>query len=295
MKSKNRFCQLFICLIATFGMGCEDRRMNNMIEDKVYLSNYGENIQNIFKWDNSTYSLQVVKSGSGKQGGEVTLSVEESALTPYVSKYTLLPAALYKIKASQIVLNKDDYSASFEIEFNTAGIEALQEDTKLRYAVPFKLSSATLIPGVEDALYSIVVPNILNPYLEFKTAGLAPSTASISTANSPAETRFYAFVQTNYHNNDNLEYKVEVDEAVLTAYNLEKKTSHKLLPAEAYKIDAASMIVANLNNEQALSYYLIKGKVPNGAYMLPIKITSVSKHGINPAKSSMLIPVKIQD
>lgn len=295
MNNKNRFLPLFIGLIATFGTGCEDRRMNNMIEDKVYLSNSGENVQNIFKWDHSTYPLQVIKSGSGQQGGEVTLSVEESALTPYASKYALLPAELYKVKASQLTMDKADYSTSFEIEFNTAAIDALQATTKLRYAVPFKLSSATIKPGADNTLYSIVVPNLLDPYLEFKTAGLAASTASISSANAPAETRFYAFVKTNYNNNADLTYKVEVDEAVLTAYNLEKKTSHKLLPAEAYKIDPASLTVASLNNEQALTYYLIKDKVSKGEYMLPLKITAVSQYGINPAKSTMLIPVKIQD
>lgn len=295
MNKKNRLLPILICLVAAFGAGCEDRRMNNMMEDKIYLNNFGENVQNVFKWDNFTYQLQVIKSGTGQQGGEVVLSVEESALKPYADKYTLLPAELYKVKSSQLTLDKSDYRVPFEIEFNAAGIDALQSRTNLRYAVPFKLSSGAIKLGADNELYSIVVPNVLNPYLEFKTPGLASSTSSISMANSPAETRFYVFVQTNYDNNADLAYKVDADAAVLAAYNLEKKTNHKLLPVEAYKIDATSFTVPNLNNEQALSYYLIKGKVPNGEYMLPLKITSVSKYGINPVKSTMLIPVKIQD
>jgi hypothetical protein len=295
MKFKNRLMHLFVLSLTILGAGCEDRRMNNMTEDKVYLNNFGENVQNIFKWDNFTYQLQVIKSGVGQQEGEVALSVDETALAKYGSKYTLLPAGLYKIKTPQLTLAKSDYQVPFEIEFDAAGIETLKATTNLLYAVPLKLTSNTIKPASENQLLSVIVPNVVNPYIQFKTAGLAPATASISTASSPSEVKFYAFLQTNFHNREDLGYKVEVDQATLTAYNLEKKTNHKLLPAEAYRLDAATFVIAGLNNEQAMSYYLIKGKVPNGDYMLPLKITTVAKHGINPAKATMLIPVKIQD
>ena len=183
----------------------------------------------------------------------------------------------------------------FEIEFDAAGIEALQAATKLRYAVPVRLLSNTLKTAAENQLYSLVVPKILSPYIHFKTAGLVPDASTVSTANSPSETRFYAFLQTNYHNKTDLQYKVEVSEAALAAYNLANGTTHKLLPQDAYRIDEHSFVIANLNDEQALSYYLLKGKVANGDYMLPLKITTVSKYGIDPARSTMLIPVKIQD
>jgi hypothetical protein len=295
MKNNNRLIPFVIGAMALIGAGCEDRRMNNMIEDKVYLTKFGENVQNVFKWDNYTYELQVTKSGVGQQGGEVRLSVDESALAPYAAKYKLLPADLYKIKSTTLQLGKGDYDVPFEIELNTAGIEALKAATKLNYAVPFKLTSSTIAPAAENQLVSVFVPNVLSPYIEFKTAGLSPATSSISTASAPDETKFYVFLRTNYDNRTDLEYKVEMDEAVLTAYNLEKKTNHKLLPAEAYRIDANTFKIAKLNNEQALSYYLLKGKVPNGDYMLPLKITTVAKHEINPAKSTILIPVKIQN
>ncbi len=295
MNKRNNLLPLLMCLLAMALPGCEDRRMNNMAEDKVSLNDFGENVQNVFKWENSTYQLQVIKSGVGQQSGDVTLNVDESVLAKYGDTYTLLPVEFYKVKASQISLGKSDYSVPFEIEFDAAGIEALQAATKLLYAVPFRILSNTIKPAAENQLYSLVVPKILNPYIHFKTAGLAPDASTVSTANSPSEARFYAFLQTNYHNKTDLQYKVEVSEAALTAYNLANGTSHKLLPAEAYKIDTHSFVIANLNDEQALIYYLLKGKVPNGEYMLPLEITAVSKYGIDPARSTMLIPVKIQD
>ena len=295
MNINNSLLTLLLCLLAIVGSGCEDRRLNNMVEDKVYLNDFGENVQNVFKWENFTYQLQVIKSGVGQQGGDVALTVDEALLAQFGDKYTLLPAELYKIKTPQVFFGEEDYSAPFEIEFYAAGIETLQAATKLLYAVPVRLSLNTIKPAAENQLYSVVVPNVLEPYLQFKSPGLAPGTAAISTASSPAETRFYAFLQTNYHNKTDLQYQVEVSEAALKAYNLANETTHKLLPAAAYRIDETTFKIANLNNEQALSYYLIKGKVPNGDYILPLEIATVSKYGIDPSKSTMLIPVSIQD
>ncbi|WP_165940078.1 DUF1735 domain-containing protein [Dyadobacter psychrotolerans] len=294
---KNSLLHLLALSLIILAAGCEDRRMNNMVEDKVYLNNFGLNNQNVFKGDNFTYNLQVVKSGVGTQEGEVTITVDESLLAKYYgTKYTLLPAAYYKVKNSTLKIEKSDYQVPFEVSFDAAGIEALQTTTQFTYAIPFKLSSAgSLHTAVETQLYSVVVPTVVSPYLGFKTAGLAAATSSLSLAGSPAETKFYAFVQTNYNNKADLQYKVEVDEAVLTAYNIEKKTSHKILPSQAYRLDPASFLVQNLNNEQALTYYLLKNNAPKGAYMLPLKLTQVSLFGINPAKSTMLIPVSIQD
>lgn len=295
MNNTNSLSLLLICLLAIVASACEDRRMNNMAEDKVSLNDFGENVQKVFKWENSTYQLRVIKSGAGQTGGEVTLSVDKSVLDKYGDTYTLLPDELYKVKTPLISLGKSDYSVPFEIEFNAAGIEALQAETKLLYAVPFRLSSNTIKPAAESQLYSLVVPKILSPYIHFKTAGLAPDASTVSLANSPSESRFYAFLQTNYHNKTDLRYKVEISEAALAAYNLANGTTHKLLPAEAYKLDESSFVIASLNDEQAFSYYLLKGKVANGEYMLPLKITSVSKYDIDPARSTIFIPVKIQD
>jgi hypothetical protein len=295
MNNKYRLLPMLACLIMLVVSGCEDPRMNNMAEDQVYLNNFGENVQNVFKWEHFTYQLPVIKSGVGQQGGEVSLKVDEAVLANYDDKYTLLPAELYQIKAPQLTLGKSDYNAFFDIEFDAAGIEALQAKTDKRYAVPLRLSSGTIKPAADQQLCSVVVPNVLEPYIQFKTAGLSPATLSVSTANSPTETRCYAFVQTNYNNKADLPYKVQVSEAALAKYNKENGTAHKLLPAAAYKIDETSFVIANRNNEQALSYYLIKGKASNGEYMLPLEITSVSKYGINPARATMLVPVKVED
>ncbi len=293
MIVQRRLAQVWVCLLALLGSGCEDRRMNNMIGDQVYLNEFGENVQPVFKGDHFTYRLQVIKSGVGQQSGEVSINVDASILARYEDKYTLLPAELYQVKSSRVPLGSSEYSAHFEVEFDAAAIERLEASTHLQYAIPFRLSSNTLKLAPDQQLFSVVVPKVLNPYIQFKTPGLAPATASVSQTSSAPETRYYAFLQTNYHNQADLQYKVEVSERALTAYNKEQGTTHQLLPAAAYRIDQTSFTIAGQNNEQAMSYYLMTGKVPAGEYMLPFEITQVSKYGIDPQAKTMLIPVKI--
>lgn len=295
MTFQCRLTQVWVCFLVLLGSGCEDRRMNNMIGDQVYLNESGENVQNVFKGEQFIYRLQVIKSGVGQEGGEVSIQVDESILARYEGKYTLLPAALYKVKSPQISLKSSDYSADFEVEFDAAAIQELEAGTRLKYAIPFRLSSNTLQLASDQQLFSVVVPKVLNPYIQFKTPGIAPATSSVSQANSAPETRYYAFLQTNYNNQSDLQYKVEVSEGALAVYNKEHGTTHRLLPAAAYRVDQSSFTIANLNNEQAMSYYLMTGKVPAGEYMLPLEITQVSKYGIDPQAKTMLIPVKILD
>lgn len=290
-----RLVQAWICFLALVGSACEDRRMNNMVSDQVYLNKFGENVQNIFKGEHFTYQLQVIKSGVGQQGGEVSIQVDASILGRYEGKYALLPAELYKVKSSQVSLKSSDYSAHFEVEFDAAAIQNLEADTGLQYAIPFRLSSNTFKLAPDQQLFSVVVPKVLSPYIQFKTPGLAPATSSVSEANSAPETRYYAFLQTNYNNRSDLQYKVEVSESALAAYNKEQGTTHRLLPAAAYRIDQSSFNISSLNNEQAMSYYLLTGKVPVGEYMLPFEITQVSKYGIDPQAKTMFIPVKITE
>lgn len=275
---------------------CEDHRMNNMVDDSVYLANFGIKEQNVYKGDGFTYPVTVIKSGAGMQGGSVTLAVNELLLAEHASQYTLLPNQYYTLKTSQLQFDKSDYRLDFDVDFDVAGIEALQASTGLEYALPFELAAAgSSLKLTGDAVqhYSILVPKVLTPSLAFKSPGLQGVASSVNPS-SPPETKFHVFVNTNYHNNWNITYELQVDEAALSDYNQANETSHKLLPSDAYRIDSQSAIVPPLNNEWSFDYYLIKDKAPAGSYMLPVRISSVSHHGIDPDRSLMLIPVSIQ-
>jgi len=287
---------LLVASIMIWGISCEDYRMANMTNDKVYIGNHGINPQNIYKGGEIVYSQMVIKSGVGQSGGNVSLSVDESLLTGF-SEYSLLPAQYYSFKSSNLNFDKSDYQMPFEIQFDAEGIEELKRETELNYALPIRLiSESTSLPlsETEDTDFSIIVPHVLEPYVSFRDPGLGNNISTVSGP-SAAETRFFAFVSTNYHNQQELTYQVEVDEEALESYNAANETNFKILPAEGYRLDEASMKIPHLNNTASLAYYLYKDKVPKGNYVLPVTIKQVSRHGINPVASTMLIQVAIQD
>lgn len=275
---------------------CKDHRMDKMIDDSVYLVNTGVNEQKIFTGEGFSYAVTAIKAGTGRQSGTVGLTVNESLLPEYGSEYTLLPDNYYSLGQNQINFGKADYQLAFDVTFDAAGIRALKASTGLTYAIPFELTTAeaSLKPApAPGQSVSIVVPLVLDPWIGFKAPGLQGIASSINSG-SPSETKFNLFVSTNYHNQWDLSYDIVVDAAALEAYNQANKTTYKLLPAEAYRLDTEALSVPKLQNENSFTYYLLKDKAAAGTYMLPLRISSVSKHGIDPDRSLMLIPVTIE-
>src|SRR5690606_5146418 len=123
-------------------------------------------------------------AGVGRQSGTVGLNVNESLLP---SEYTLLPGEYYSLKQNQITFEKSDYQLTFDVEFDAPGIRALMESTGLTYAIPFELSTTgDELQLAEDPAQSvsIVVPQVLDPFIGFESPGLQPIASGIN-ANSP--------------------------------------------------------------------------------------------------------------
>jgi len=285
---------LLLCALVALG-ACDDPRLDKIVDDSVYLANYGLHQQNVYTGEGFTYPVTVVKAGAGLQGGKVRLKVNDALITKYGGNYTVLPQQYYQIRQGEINLSKGDYRVAFNLDFDAAGIQTLAASTGLTYALPLELESAEQglsLADNQDLSTMLLVPRIQAPYISFRRPGLQDIPSAINP-NSAAETKFYAFVTTNYNNEWDLTYEVTVDASVLDAYNTANGTSHRLLPADAYRIASTTLKIPNLQNESSLEYYLIKGKAAAGNYMLPLRISSVSKHGIDPARSTMLIPVSI--
>lgn len=291
---KNLKFALFLGVLFSL-FACDDPRLDKMVDDSVYLANYGVHQQNIYMGEGFTYPITVVKAGVGQQSGTVRLSVSEEIISKYNGDYTLLPQQYYQIRQNEITLEKDDYQATFIIDYDVEGIQNLVATNGNSYAIPLELESINgeiALADNPDQCTMLLVPQILSPYIGFKSPGLQNIPSAIN-ADSPTETKFYAFVTTNFHNEWDLNFEVIVDEELLNQYNETNGTSYHILSADAYRINNATFQIPNRQNESSFEYYLIKDKVAAGNYMLPLRITSVSKFGIDPGRSQMLIPISI--
>ncbi len=268
-----------------------------MVDDQVYFLNAGVHQQNVYQGNEEPIEIMVVKGGTGNQSGTLQMAVEESLLEKFGDKkYSLLPAQYYKLKFTTLAFKKSDNRLPFEIEMDAVGIEALQKETDLKYAIPLSLTtSGGLKLSDEESGYTIIVPKVMKPYLQFKTPGLSPSTVNISLASSANETLSYVFLKTNYHNQIDLTYSIQLDTIALNVYNQTNGTSHKLFPASNYRLDEATFKLQQLNNEGALTLHVLKDNLKKGSYLLPLTITKVGKFGINPEAATTLVPISIQN
>lgn len=290
---------LTVLLIMT---SCNQDYLNEyMVDDKIYLNEAGLITPAVFNWGTYTQDVYVIKGGKGFQGAQVKLVIDETLLADYNTangtSYKLMPEECYALKEAQLSFGKEDYRKTFKIDFNPEAILKLESESL--YALPCRMEilNNSIEAAEEDKMTTILVPNVKQPYLKLANSGIMKPGAAF-VPSSDDEYVFYTKVQTNYHNQWDLTYTLEVDAAALTAYNKANNTSYKLLPEAAYEFNKTFWKVPAKWDEQYVEVTLKKqGLVdPNGKnlfdeYVLPIRLSSVSMHGIDPDADLLLYVV----
>ncbi len=122
LNELNVVIQLILAVVLLVSYSCEDSRMHNMVDDKVYILKSGFVEEDIFT-DNSPYHFYVVKSGITGMEAAVELVIDEEPMLIYNynnnTNYKMLPEDTYTIESSVINFGPNDYKKSFPIVFNT--------------------------------------------------------------------------------------------------------------------------------------------------------------------------------
>ncbi len=302
INSKVLLCLSFLLVI----IACEDSRMDKMVEDKVYLLKPGINEIDAFLWEDYTYDLMVIKSGIGQQQADLELVIDEAALQKYndanQTSFELLPPDYYSIKSKNIIINKKEERAPFQIVLETNKLKELLSESDKKYALPCRIDIINQAISSADSavMYSFIVPTVKEAYLQFTDPGFYPMVWQINPE-SAGEAFFFSEVNTNYYNHWDITYTLEVDPHLITEYNAANNTNYKILPEGTYSIDKSSYKISQNLEIQAIKFAIYKDKLIAengdflfGNYMIPLRIASVSKNGINPDGDVQLIPVSFQ-
>lgn len=300
---KKIIIQLLSLSLLLLSTACEDNRMNYMVDDQIYLLNPGFNETDIFNWGDFTYNLYVIKGGKGRQGASVEFQVNETLLTEYNAangkNYKLLPAEYYTIINKQISFGAEDYRKSFQIKFDTEAISQLQTTSADTYVLPCQMSilNATIETADPTRMNSMISPVVKEPYLQLQDIGLL-STACMLAPEGIDEQLIYSRVQTNYYNDWDLSYTLEIDPSLIEAYNRDHGTTYKLLPEATYEFDKSTWNIPAKRDDQYIKINIKKkGVILSedeylfGDYIIPIRLATVSKFGINKDRSTLLYPV----
>ena len=313
MTSKYKIQHLLLATLILIFFSCnEDYRLHNMVDDQIYAESSGFVNADIHLLDNSIYLFHVVKSGMGLQEAEVEIQIDEQLLAAYNSKknssYKLLPSDFYTIKSKKITFGKDDYNKSFEIQFKKDKVEQIISD---EYVLPLslKISNSSVAPDDKERLSSIVSFKVKKAYLEFDENYMDLTVNELSLLGvsfdlkSADQQQVFTNIKTNYPNSSELSFQLEVDPKAVEEYNKKHGTSFILLPNDAFSFDKKQWNILPNLTYNPIEIKIQKDKLFKdneamyGKYLLPIRITSVSKYGTNPDQDLWLIPVtfKLQE
>lgn len=264
----------------------------------------------VFNWGTFTYELPVIKSGKGNHSATVRLSVDESVLAAYNeangSDYKLMPENCYSLKEGLLSFAEEDYRKSFLIDFDPESLTALGTDG-LEYVLPFSLvtdNTDIRITG-EDKAKILIKPSVYQPYIGFETPDIYRTGSEFSIKTDDDDVLvIYPKVQVNFYNDWEISYDVEVNSAVLDEYNQSLSAgarNYRLLPEGAYTIDRSTCILKQNRDYEYLkitleekAFKIDENNYAFGYYALPLKITSVSKYGVDPDADVTIYPVSIQ-
>lgn len=129
---------------------------------------------------------------------------------------------------------------------------------------------------------------------------MSPVTDFMPTFGDLNERELFVKIRTNYSNAEDVSFQIEVDPQLVTDYNTAHGTAYKMLPESSFTVDNKGVILTGMKETFIKIKYHKKGLIPEegtylfGDYILPLRITSVSKYGISPDAASKLYTVKFQ-
>ncbi|MCS4224788.1 BT_3987 domain-containing protein [Sphingobacterium sp. BIGb0165] len=306
MKTCISYC-VFLLAFALI-LGCQkDDRMNNMVDDTIYFKDFKENKITVFDWGKFDYNVTVVKAGIGQKEAKVNLKIDEAYLTDYNARegtnYRLLPADCYKIDKVTLTFEKKDYLHDIAIVFDSERIKSLQGKYREMYVLPCRIEAegGILHSLKPEMVTTLLIPNVKDPFLAFTSPGLQLEQIKLTPTGSE-QIKGQTSVITNYPNQWDLAYEIEIDPQILDTYNgtVSDDKKLKLLPKTAYQLSDMPYKVNAKKNKATFDFTIIKKGLVSGTtnlfgeYALPLRIKSVSKNSINPEASTILIPVSFQ-
>ncbi|TDN97088.1 BT_3987 domain-containing protein [Sunxiuqinia elliptica] len=291
---------LFIFSFIPLIFSCEDNRMNDITEDKVYLIKSGVQNAQLFNFGTYKYELIVNKSGIGRKEAKLKLTIANDLLESYNtaenSQYEILPANCFTFENKELNIAEKEASDKFCILFNTTAIQKLSSQKK-SFALPIRIEAVNDIELLADNSNVLLIPVLSEPYIEFTEPGLSKTPISLSL-NDPESFNVPVSIQTNYKPQAKLNFKIEVDTQELTKYNDANNTNYLLLPENSYQLFPNEHFLNVGQKSKDLNISIVRKNLLNkpdlylfGEYILPLRIKEVSEHTIAQQGATILLHI----
>lgn len=280
MKNYKIYLSILCGLVLTMA-SCDDNKDEFLDHYATifYFLDSGEQDLTLYKTGEDTeYSITINKAGSELQSAGVVsvAALDQNQLALYNQEngtgYTLLPANTYEfLTSNSISFGENESYKTFELALKTDAIDAL--DKEENYVLALSLTSQDSVNAEKQLL--IISPTVEIPSVYFTKTGYVSNTLSDAGA---TQVNLSLPVTLSAVNKWSFDCTIELDEALITAYNEENDVNYTLLPSDAYTLTGDGTVSFTAEDQTVeLVINVDRTKLSYGNYILPFRLTECSR------------------
>ena len=280
---KNRYIYGALLTTAMFFAGCEAvAPWEDDIPGIVSVAKTGlVEIESYSVGEEYNQDLKVVKAGMMDASTTVDFSVDASLLDSVnrVSgkDYKLLPTSCYQFAEHSVTLASGVRMTETSFIYSPEKIKQIDNNGAVVYALPLK-ARADGLPMNNSRNIVIYIFKILNPDIRM----LQTSSESFLVPVDGNVPDIKTQVGVLFNNKWDINLTFTPDLQAVEDYNTANTSNYMLLPDKAYSLDPEAPVLKSGFKSTDIYIKLAKDKLAPGSYMLPLKLTGVSKFEIYP-------------
>ncbi len=260
----------------------DDTKEDNLSATMVYFVHDG--VQNLKMYDkgNNTiyaYSLDLYKSGAIENSSSVRVGIMSAdELVAYNTangtNFELLAPDVYNLEKNEVSFSSDRKDVNQTIIINFDPSKLAPDNTNK--VLPLKIVSASVDINKEKSI-CIIYPQSHTPNFSLTTLG---SNTISYTKGEQSVPELDIVTQLDIDENDSdIELEIEIDRNYVTQYNLDNEEDYTVPEANKYTLETKKTLKAG-KTELAFNLKIFQQYL-TGNYMLPIRLKSSSKFGVN--------------
>lgn len=276
-----------VVLSAPLFFSCEDNRMKDMVQDKVYLRQHGTQNVSAFPLGAGEirYDLWAYKGGTLGASGSVRFTVDTGILDAYNAdaaqdaQLQMLPVECYRIPYSEFHVSGDSPAAKFYFYYDPDVIAA-NYGTGRKFALPMRIEADGIEVNEEQASAMIIFDiNYMLVGFEEYLPVVHEITSSVSSYTETLTLAIPSEIPS-----DIMVVLSTDDTSYVNEYNAEYGTSYTLLPSEYYSIENDEPVIVAGQTSSDVSIRVNAAQLPVGEFVLPVAIESAQGASINPER-----------
>lgn len=274
-------------------LSCNDTRLNDLTEPKIYFSQSGVIVKTIYKTGEPfAFNLGVHKAGYDDEEARATLKVmNEEELNRYNSEnstdFKVIPENCYQLSTTSLTFDKGERLKYVHVSIDYNAIDELPDfdhQNSLGYVVPLMISEANL--GVNEEKRHSFIKILMEEALIYFT-----NSHSSLTIGSEDTYHQSLTIEANLENKWDISINLAVDESLVEQYNAEYGEEFAILPSDAYSITPNPVVLENGKQSVEIIVSLEKEKINFGDFLLPVTIQNTSRFSIDQSRDVAYVHV----